>query len=46
MLFVFSSTEGEAITFPAQPPLSEPRLCNARKSFFTGNQKPQWLTSF
>lgn len=48
MLLVFASSESEAITLPveekAQPPLLEPRLYNARKSFFIGGQKPRgWL---
>ena len=48
MLLVFASSESEAITLPveekAQPPLLEPRLYNARKSFFIGGQKPWgWL---
>lgn len=46
MLLVFTSTESKAITLPveekAQPPLLEPRLYNAGKSFFIGGQKPWW----
>jgi len=45
MPLVFASTESKAITLPveekAQPPLSESRLYNAGKCFFTGGQKPR-----